>query len=357
MFSELKVPEMKASEDLVWKRTGMIGSGAFGKVYSAFRSDDPKRAIFAIKVSTSQGESNRILLEEIDIHSRLTHPDIVRYVNSYDLQDCGGVSLTQALPGEGKCIAMVLEYLEGKDLATKLKAESEGLPYRDVQKLAKNMVSAILYLKEQKIVHRDIKPANIFIDSAGRYKLGDFGLAIKEEDIPRIDKTKIIGTPLYMAAEILLISGTTSYASDMWSLGAVLFEAFQGSSPWIAGTLDVLRRKVSRLEIKGTGFDKKHAPLEDFIMSTLVLDPADRLSVEEALGHPLLQMNKTPANEEEAFVQDIKEFGQGSRTDFYIWLANKYPDRAPSPWAEFSEKYDRLYLRQEKSNEDSEELQ
>jgi serine/threonine protein kinase len=249
--------------------------------------------------------------------------------------------------GKGPCVALVLEYLQGKDLESKLKKEKEGIPYQDVRKLAKNMVSALLYLKEQGIIHRDIKPGNIFIDSAGRYKLGDFGFAIKVEEVAK-DALKYVGTPLYMAPELLLRNGFASYASDVWSLAVVLFESYHGSVPWVASDMDTLKDRVSNMDIKGAVYDGKHLNLKHFIDATLVLDPRSRLRLSLAINHPLLQFNKTPPKLEESFAQDLKEFGLGTRTDFYLWIANKYPDRSPPTWAEFSEMYDRLYM--EKKN-------
>lgn len=326
-----------------WERVSLIGKGAFGRVYSAYLKDDPEKSLHAIKVSISHGHSNNLLIAEIDIHSRLTHPDIVRYVNSYDLKECGGISLEKAPEGQGKCVAMVLEFLAGKDLRAILK-DGDRLKRRQVQKLAKNMVSALLYLKEQGIVHRDVKPDNIFIDANGRYKLGDFGLAIKVENA--ISKGPIVGSPMYMAPELLLSTGKPSSASDMWSLGIVIFEMYHGDPPWNAKVLTKLKEEVD--EVDKTGVSREDLgpepePIRDFIDSTVVKDPNVRLSVEKAIGHPLLQIAKSRPTSDEGFLRDLREFGKGTRTDFFLALHNKYPDH-PVSFNEFTEKYDRLYV-------------
>lgn len=336
---------MDIGELVVWQKTGSLGDGAFGKVYSGFRLGDPNKTIFAIKVSKGAGSTNNLLVKEIDIHSRLTHPHIVKYVTSYELEECGGMSLKQAMPGAGKCVALVLEYLKGKDAESRTSEDAPGFSYREIQKMAKNMISALLYLKEQKIIHRDIKPANIFIDESGTFKLGDFGLALKEEDVKYLNKNILIGTPLYMSYELLLRLDLPSYESDMWALGITIHESFYGAKAWTAATLAFLKEQVSKLQINKT---TRQTPqdLQGFFDAIFINDKTKRITVEEAVGHPLLQFSRTPENnEEKAFLQNLKEFGLGTREQFYVWLADKYPNESPMSWAKFNEMYDRLYIK------------
>lgn len=329
---------------LIMIPTGVLGTGSFGKVYSAYREGDPKRTILAVKISTSAGHGNDLLIKEIDIHSRLTHPNIVRYVNSYEIAECGKGNLTQVPTGTGNCAAMVLEFMAGKDIEKQLKLKN--FPLRRVQKLGKDMVSALLYLKEQGIVHRDVKLANVFTDENGRFKLGDFGLAVKIEDITPSTLSTSAGTPYYMAAEVLLKTGNYTYAYDMWSLGVLLFYAFHNEFPWDATTLPKLRTEVRVGKITREGLGKEPDSLKDLINQCLTNDPEKRITVEKAVGHDFLKISKSPENlgEIENLRQEHQEFGKGSRTDFYLWLVNKYPDHTPLPWAEFSALYDKLYV-------------
>uniref|UniRef100_A0A6C0CFV0 Protein kinase domain-containing protein n=1 Tax=viral metagenome TaxID=1070528 RepID=A0A6C0CFV0_9ZZZZ len=326
-----------------WTQLRKIGGGSFGYVYKAKREDAIDDTWFAIKVAKKAGEEDKALRLEIDIHSRLTHPDIVRYVNAFDISVCGGSSIVQVPVGKGKCIAMVLELLPGKNVEQLVKVNGQ-LSEVLIRRLAKQMVSALSYLKEQGIVHNDIKPANILTDSDSNFKLADFGLSNKIENSSNIKK----GTPLYMAPEILLQAAGPyffSYATDMWALGVVLFFVIYSDLPWVeTNNLGRFIAEVKKGKLDRWGRDTEPEDLAEFLDGCLVWNPHDRFTPADCLASPFLTNPEisSPAGltEEARFSSDMAEFGSGSREEFYWWLARKYPKNGGIPLIRFNELYD-----------------
>jgi serine/threonine protein kinase len=86
----------------------------------------------------------------------------------------------------------------------------------------------LLYLHEQGVIHRDIKGANILTTKEGLVKLADFGVATKQSGL---DQSSVVGTPYWMAPEVIELSGATT-SSDIWSLGCTVIELIEGKPPY-----------------------------------------------------------------------------------------------------------------------------
>lgn len=94
------------------------------------------------------------------------------------------------------------------------------------------MLQGLAYLHGQGVVHRDIKGANILSDKHGNLKLADFGLAANLKDSPREDERDTVGTPYWMAPEIITMQDDLSTACDVWSLGCTVIELLTGKPPY-----------------------------------------------------------------------------------------------------------------------------
>ena len=202
-----------------------IGRGGFGEVYRAtwFRPEGLSLQV-ALKVLRSDvdpsGQAAARMRDEGRLLSALRHPNIV--------------SVHDMVRVRGRA-ALVTEYVEGEDL-TSIFARSEPLPLRPlveiVHQVAVAMEAAWLYVGEPGkpgLVHRDIKPSNIRVGTHGQVKLLDFGLARYDEH-NREAQTRtgdLLGTTPYMAPERFL-RGNDGLASDIFSLGAVLYEGLTG---------------------------------------------------------------------------------------------------------------------------------
>jgi len=143
---------------------------------------------------------------------------------------------------------IVMEYLEGRDLAQRL-SEQGRLPPLEVASVVTQVGKALARAHERGIVHRDVKPENIFLCDVGGgevfVKLLDFGVAKGTGQLTSKTQTgTVIGSPQYMSPEQMLASKALDHRSDLWSLGVVAYEALTGSLPFDSETMAGLALQV-----------------------------------------------------------------------------------------------------------------
>ena len=194
----------------------VLGRGGMGTVYLAERADGEVTQKAAIKLLRYGGDDSFRLerfLRERQILASINHPNIAR------LLDAG-----HRPNGEPY---LVMEYVEGE----RVDEYASRLPLRDKLILMIQICEAVAYAHRNLIVHRDLKPGNIMVDSAGRPKLLDFGIAkILEESTDRTQTVHRMLTPDYSSPEQFTGRPPTT-ATDVYSLGAVLYKLLTGSSP------------------------------------------------------------------------------------------------------------------------------
>lgn len=196
-----------------------IGRGGMATVFRARMLSSGR--IVAIKVPRLDicGASDEVLSRfenEASVTSNLDHPHIVRVVHLGQLDD------------SRPYIAM--EYVSGGSLRRRMKP-GQPLPDEVVRSYGGQIASAIEYAHRLGIVHRDLKPENVLIDQHGNLKLTDFGIALFSGSRRMTQVGVPIGTPHYMSPE-QIVSGETTAASDLYSLGCVLFELLTGCCPF-----------------------------------------------------------------------------------------------------------------------------
>lgn len=158
--------------------------------------------------------------------TRLDHPNIVKYYETYD---------------DHKYIYLVMEYCPGGELFAKI-AEQENQTFNESQaaQILHKLVTAVNHCHANRIIHRDIKAENIMIGSDGEIKLIDFGLSYFKKKGEKV--SEIAGTPYYMAPEILL--GQYGFEVDIWSLGVLLYILVSGYLPFYSEDRDVVFEKI-----------------------------------------------------------------------------------------------------------------
>jgi serine/threonine protein kinase len=196
-----------------------LGRGGHGIVYKARHHLMPQRFVALKTVDTSSlHKSNDALARfrrEIDILARLEHPNVVR---AYD------VLRTRSQ------LYLVLEYVEGRDLASLVK-ERGPLPIPEAVGYAIQAARALSYAHRCGVVHRDLKPANLLLTRHGIVKLSDLGLARFHAQEPSAELTLkgiCLGTLEYMAPEQAEDAARADQRSDLFSLGATLFHLLTG---------------------------------------------------------------------------------------------------------------------------------
>lgn len=182
--------------------------------------------------------------------------------------------------------AIVMEWVEGETLRARI-LERGALPLDEAGALVEKVLEAAAHLHAVGVVHRDIKSGNVMLAADGTAKLGDFGLAKGETLGATLTETGVaLGTPGYMAPEVIR-GGPATPASDLYSIGAMLFEMLTGRMPFQGSSaLEVASRQLS--ELPPLGLLKQHRVPRWLIRVTgqlLERDPADRfLSARAALA-------------------------------------------------------------------------
>ena len=193
-----------------------LGRGSSGKVYRALnRETGDFRAIKEIPTRNMPVGHLESVQSEIDLLHNLQHDQIVRYF--------------EAIRTENH-LYLVLEYVENGSLATLIK-NFGSFPEHLVCVYVRQVLRGLEWLHEQGVCHRDIKGANLLITKDGQVKLADFGVARKLTDSPIGRSTSVVGTPYWMAPEVIEMSAFTT-ASDIWSLGCTILELLNGEPPY-----------------------------------------------------------------------------------------------------------------------------
>jgi calcium-dependent protein kinase len=150
----------------------------------------------------------------VKILTKLDHPNIVKYYETYD---------------DNKYMYLVMEYCDGGELFDKI-ASQKNQTFSEAEACVymTKLFQAINHCHASNIVHRDIKPENIMIGKDKELKLIDFGLSKAKNEKGKLHT--IAGTPFYMAPEVL--DGGYSYKADIWSLGVLLYILLSGYLPF-----------------------------------------------------------------------------------------------------------------------------
>jgi|GEM_PF-1801107 len=180
---------------------------------------------------------------------------------------------------------IVMEYLEGSELAALL--ENGPIPHRDAVRYALQMCQALAETHAAGIIHGDLKPENVYIvraaDGSGRVKLLDFGISKTGAE----QKSKaIMGTPAYMAPE-QFENGTIDQRTDIYALGAVLYEMLSGRPPFQADKPELIARRVFTERPPPLGWVGVPPNLEQIVMRCLARRSEDRFQTAVELAYAL----------------------------------------------------------------------
>ena len=221
-------PEEKVRNSFIGTQLGpyliidQIGKGGMGEVYRAVRVGDQYRKQVAIKLIRAGHDSPSVVARfrnERHILASLEHPNIARLLD-------GGVSL-EGIP------YLVMEMVEGGTIHTY--CDSHRLDTTERLRLFLQICNAVEYAHQRLIVHRDIKPSNILVNFEGVPKLLDFGIAkiLNPAAVGAVESTVTLFrllTPGYASPEQIR-GETITTASDVYSLGVILYEMLTGHSP------------------------------------------------------------------------------------------------------------------------------
>jgi len=191
----------------------VLGKGSFSVVKAAFNVVTQERA--AAKIIDLM-KNKDVFTQEVNALTRINHTHIVKLLHTQ----------TNA---EGKGV-IFLEHISWPSLQSYLQ-QYRTLPLDIALQVFAQLVDALDHLHKNNVSHSDLKPENLAYDSSSRtVKLFDFGLSQTPD--PSELSTSFVGSPLYMAPEVLLRESYNPFAADVWSLGVVLIEMLTGHTPF-----------------------------------------------------------------------------------------------------------------------------
>lgn len=262
-----------------YELSSVLGLGGMAWVYKAKDLSAPNRVV-AIKVLQPQRASKapmrRRFLKEASFHERLQHPNIIQVYESHDVAP---------LP------LIVMECVEGEPMGAFLLRVGLPLSSEVLVSIITPIVRAVGYAHGLQVIHRDLKPGNFLVDwSSGQAvpKVTDFGLvkAIGDEQGDTTTGT-MMGTVSYISPEQAIDAKHVDQRTDIYSLGACMYEMATGRPPFVGTRSQVLIRLFRK---QAPPSPREHNPsldplLEDVIMTCLAMAPDKRYqSCEELLG-------------------------------------------------------------------------
>ena len=223
-----------------------IGEGAMSEVYKAY--DPALQRTLAIKVLKPElaqdKERLRYFLNEVTISGKLSYPNIVQIFDVGEVDDAPFI---------------VMELVDAQSLDEWMRHQSD-LPLETVIDIVEQLAAALEYAHSKGIIHRDLKPSNVLIESSGRVRLMDFGVAYLHEPTQEADQAhdeeSIVGTPYYMSPE-QLAGKTPDQRSDLYSLGVVMYQLVFGNLPFEASTI---RDLVALIQASDVNLSTSHCP-------------------------------------------------------------------------------------------------
>jgi serine/threonine-protein kinase len=238
----------------------VLGEGAMGVVYEGndtrlHRHVAIKTILKSVLDSDSAREYSKRFAREAQAVARLNHPNIVQV---FDYAE------------EGDVAYIVMEFVKGRELKSFFEAR-ERFELKEVVHIMGELCEALHFAHEAGIVHRDIKPANVMIDSQGRVKLTDFGVAritdLERTVSERTQAGSVIGTPAYMSPEQIQ-GGTLDRRSDIFSAGVILYEFLTGTKPFTgSGAWTIAKKILSEEPAPPTSVNPALPPLIDAVVA------------------------------------------------------------------------------------------
>jgi NIMA (never in mitosis gene a)-related kinase len=251
-----------------------LGKGAFGTVCKVRRKADGMiYAMKRVKISQLNPKERENALNEVRILASLTHQNIIGYKQAFFEED-------------SKTLNIVMEFADDGDLDSKIQSHIKAktsLPENEIWQFLIQMVSGLKALHDNKIMHRDLKCANIFLMKGGALKLGDL-------NVSKVVKMQLAytqtGTPYYASPEVWS-DKPYDYKSDLWSVGAVIYELCALKPPFRGQGLQELYRNIMRgvYDPIPKTYTKE---LSSMISLMLQVNPTNRPNCDQILNNPMI---------------------------------------------------------------------
>jgi eukaryotic-like serine/threonine-protein kinase len=285
-----------------YRLEGLLGHGGMATVYLAHDAELGRPVAIKILAESLAGDAafRKRLLREARLAARLSHPNVV---SVYDVGET-----------EDRRPYIVMECVEGVTLADLLR-ERGRLPADEAVDLATQACRGLAHAHAAGLIHRDVKPQNLLLHRDGTLKVADFGIARAAETTALTQVGTVLGTAAYLSPEQAAGEEVTS-ATDIYALGAVLYELLTGRPPYTADSLADLAAKQAEGAIAPVTELAPEVPrgVEDAVMRSLARNAAYRPQSPDELARELAPESREPATAPLPASQ-----GRGSRRP--VWLA------------------------------------
>ena len=251
--------------------TSKIGKGSFSKVYKGYHKDTKIRyAVKVIKTSKIAAKLLDSLYNEINILTKINHPNIVKLHDSIKTIDC---------------IYLFLDYCENGDLYNHI-LSNEKFKEEEALDIFIQISKGLNYLWKNNLIHRDLKPHNILLTTTGLIKIADFGFAKYAEETTLMNT--LCGSPIYMAPEILKYKKYDA-SVDLWSMGVILFEMLTGNHPFTGRNHIDLLYNIENTAFKISKDILLTSKCVTMLQSLLVVNPKKRITFYDFFIHPFFE--------------------------------------------------------------------
>ncbi|KAM4826649.1 sperm motility kinase 3A-like isoform 1-T3 [Thomomys bottae] len=245
----------------------LIDRGGYGEVKLAHHR--LTGTAVAVKILQKEEISRYRISNEVDIFKSVQHKHIIRLYQVIEKEE--HVYLIMELAPRGNLLGMI--------------RKSQRLYEDEARRLFKQIVSATLYLHQNRIAHRDLKPNNMLLDAQGNIKVSDFGLSIRFT--PGQLMTNVCGAVLFRPPEMFLRERYDACKVDVWSLGVLLYFITTGKFPFEGR--DVIQIRSLVLNTKYVVPYYLSAKGQTVISQLLTADPKQRPNTEQIMEHPWLK--------------------------------------------------------------------
>ncbi|GAA6008515.1 hypothetical protein JCM11491_004505 [Sporobolomyces phaffii] len=270
----------------------VLGEGSYSTV-TLVRTVHPPYRSYALKVLDKdhikrEKKTKYVLIERDTLKQLDGHPGVVRLY--WTFQDEWSLYYVLELAPNGELLKWIKEY--------------GSFDLRSARYYAAQILSAVGFMHEKGVIHRDLKPENILFAEDMRIKITDFGTAklLNKEELvdgrPQEDPTgrartrSFVGTPEYVSPEVLSEGRESSFSSDFWALGCILFQMLAGRPPFQARTEYLMFQKIINLEYEfPLGFPPE---AKDLVEKLLIVDPTKRLGGDPKTGNGIEAIKSHP---------------------------------------------------------------
>lgn len=261
----------------IWEICGELGDGTFGKVYKARNKSTGLLAAAKIVEIKEESELDDFMVE-IDILSDCKHKYVVDLYENYYHESQ---------------LWMMLEFCGGGAMDDVMLDLERGLDETTIKAITRQMTEGLAFLHACGVIHRDLKAGNVLLTEKGEMKLADFGVSAKNKG-PNIKRNTFIGTPYWMAPEVVITETMRDEyydsKSDVWSLGITLIELAEMQPPNHEMHPMRVLFKITKADPPALANKRKWSKdFHDFVNICLNKDPNARPTMTDLLDHPFIR--------------------------------------------------------------------